>query len=189
MPDDEQPATFEAPGSSADRTAGPASSTPLDALRAETKREVRLPSEDLSVPERPGWGMRFDPNRVDGDKMKRWAENAVPTGNRRQRRARGGEVDITEADQMKFAKSVLRATHEAFLWQAPDGEDWQVVVKENGDTLSLNDDEFLDMVGAATPDAALTLWYVSEGHLLQAAGEVVDAAGFGEGDVNPLAAQ
>lgn len=167
----------------------PASTTPLDALRAEAKKEVRLEPLDLSVPNRPGWGMRFDLNVIDGDKMRHWTQQAVG-GNRQQRRSRGGEIDLTEADQMKFAKTVIRATHRAFLYQMPGSEEWQVVIPEEGESpLSLQDEEFLTMVGAATPDEGLRIWYGSDGHVMQVASEIVEMAGYGEGDVNPLMAQ
>jgi hypothetical protein len=158
----------------------------LAALRAEAVREVRLPSLNLSVPARPDFGMRFDVN-IPSDQLVRWSS-------RSERGPKGKE----EVDSRKFASLVLLSTLTAILHR-PDsagadevsGELWEAITSDGPEAVALtfHDDEIQDLLGASSPDAALRAWYGSDGHLMQAATSILNAAGYAEDDVNPLMAQ
>lgn len=156
----------------------------LAAFRSEVAREVTLPAINLSVPTRPDFGMRFDVN-IASDMLVKWAKKA-------ERGPKGKE----EVDPRKFATMVILATHRGFLHRPEGagveevpGSEWEVVVSDTTDRpLTFADEDLLDLLGAASPEAALRAWYGSDGHILQTAEDITAAAGYAEDDVNPLMA-
>jgi hypothetical protein len=183
--------TFASPAPDAPRgepraTREVAKDSALAALRTEATREVRLPALNLSVPARPDFGMRFDVN-IPSDQLVRWSSKS-------ERGPKGKE----EVDARKFASLVILSTLTSILHR-PDsadsaevsGELWEVVTSDGPEAtaLTFQDDEIQDLLGASSPDAALRAWYGSDGHLLQTATDILNAAGYAEDDVNPLMAQ
>lgn len=150
----------------------------LAAFRQEATKRVAIPALRLDVPGRPGFGVEFDVNGLTVMQMQKWA-----------RKSSVGPKGGDDVDPLRFSLLLIRATQKAFLHQTEDDEWLPVVDDETGETLTFQSDAIQQTMGVIGPEEAIRAWYGTEGHIIQTATEVTAHAGFGDGDVNPLAAQ
>lgn len=154
-----------------DYEATPVSTTkpgsPLDALREALKVKAENEPVRLRVINRPAITIVFDTN-IDSERLKAWDKAAVrKTGKGK------GDKDIIIWSSMILANQMSGLLYE--------GE--EVLDPETEQPLTIRSNIFRDLLGlpdTADRELVLKTLYGSDGHLIQAAGRVMQEAGYGD---------
>lgn len=146
----------------------------LDLLQKAMKESIRLEEIIVRIKGRPTLALRVDPN-IDGELFQRWQRSAT-VGKQRQ----GQTANV---NSIKFCAIVIANTTTAVLVHVK-GDKWQEVKGSDGEALNFQSVEFRDMISANTPlsngtELVRKLFGV-DGHMIDAANKIVEAAGFGE---------
>lgn len=145
--------------------------SPRDALRATLQAKVSLEPLTLAVPARPSVGVQFDLN-FEFDLINHW-------------RNRAKSKNMPEGfDPKRFALYVIADRGRGIFMNG------QEVLSEDGKPFTFYNKELLNWLGANTQTDAVRALYGVDGHILQVANRVVEAAGYGdevdlEGDEDP----
>lgn len=140
-----------------------AASSPLEALRATLRKEVERDPITLVVPSRNGVAIRFDTN-IDADALEAWRRKS-----RKRDRRSGTEV----IDPIKLACTVIGN-------QAREITMGGDAVTDGGEPVLFYSPVLHEMVGASNTLEAVRMMFGVDGHLLDAADRVVEAAGYGD---------
>lgn len=145
-------------------TPSPVSGTsPLEALRATLRKEVERDPIVLVIPSRNGVSVKFDAN-IDADMLNAWRKKC-------QKRDRRTGMDVP--DPVKLACTILgNQAREIRMEGQP--------VRVDGEPVLFYSPELHEMVGAHSTLEAVRMLFGVDGHLLDAADRVVDAAGYGD---------
>lgn len=137
--------------------------TPLQDLAAVLSQEVTSEPITLVVPARNGVKIRFDTN-IDLPMLQMW-----------RRRSKVQRKD--EYDEMKFSRLVIanQAMQIIFNGQEANGVD--------GKPLNFRHRELWSMLNVDGPQNAVTKMFGIDGHIMNAAQDVVRAAGFDDADM------
>lgn len=160
--------TFEEPASAQRVNAG----SPLDILRKAIEEEVRPDDLILPVPTRRHIKLAYN-TAIDGEKFQMWQRRCV---------VKKGSTDV---DVLKLSCIVLANQCKAVLVDH-NGTDTEVL-GDDGQSLNFTHPDFRNMLLAKRPNGVANSstqlvrdLFASDGHLLSAAREVIEAAGYGE---------
>lgn len=159
----------------------------LDALQAALSENVRLDNLHLRVPRRPTLRIIVDPN-IDGEQFQRWQRSAMI--------GKSKNIQNAQYDSIKLCAITLANTMVGLEVKDKRTDEYTEVRDSNGAAMTFTNPELKKMLVGDEPVISGTILvrklFGNDGNLLDAAGQVMDAAGYGdddgeEGGSDPLA--
>lgn len=144
--------------------------TVFDDLRTELETPVEVQPLFLQVPNRPSIEVIYEP-AIEFDLLRAWIKKSS-TGRKK------------EFDPLLFAFQILSFTCRGIRIRGKEAT-------EDGEPMTFASRTLQEMLGTTNPRAAIRNLYGGEGHIISASQYVLEAAGYGdvdmdEGDDNPL---
>ncbi|WNM67068.1 tail assembly chaperone [Gordonia Phage Schomber] len=148
----------------------------LDALRAALSENVRLDNLHIRVPRRPTLRIIVDPN-IDGEQFQRWQRSAMI--------GKSKSIANAQFDSVKLCAVLLANTMVGLEVRGEDGE-YTEVRDEHGGSLNFQNPELRKMLigDREVPSGTVLVrkLFGNDGHMIDAAGQVMDEAGYGDSD-------
>lgn len=132
-------------------------------LRAALTAKVEVEPVVYGVPTRPGVELRFLPD-IEFDLLRGWMKAAARNKKK-------------EFNPLAFAYMVISKTNTGVLFNGKEETD------SEGNPLTVTHNEFRQMVGANEVSSAIHRLYGNDGHIIQVAQKVVEAAGYDDMDM------
>lgn len=134
-----------------------------DDLRSALSESVGVESVEFIVPQRPNVEMIFQPD-IEFDLLRSW----MNTASRNKKK---------EFNPLTFAYQVISKTNTGVTFNGNQEFD------SEGSPLTVTHKEFQTMLGASDVTSAIRRLYGIDGHIIQVAQKVVEAAGYDDVDV------
>lgn len=149
----------------------------LDALQAALSEEVRLDNLHLRVPRRPTLRIIVDPN-IDGEQFQRWQRSAMI--------GKSKSIANAQYDSVKLCAVVLANTMVGLEVRDKETGEYAEVRDENGGAFTFQNPALRHMLigDKEVPSGTVLVrkLFGNDGDLLGAAGQVIEAAGYGDND-------
>lgn len=147
--------------------------TVMDDLRAELAQDVSVEPIALNVPNRPNFNVVFQPF-IDFDKLKKWTKAC-----------KEGRKPDAPVDQLKLCCIVLAETCVGLQYKPRGAKEYREMLDE-GDPLTFKSKKLSTMLGVVMGgyQGTIAKMYGSDGHILYVAKIVLDAAGYGDYDLD-----
>lgn len=151
--------------------------SPLELLAREIDERESAEEELLPV-EVPKLGIRLMcSTRISGKEWQAWQKRAIPQARRR-------KATALDLDQVELMCTVLVETCEHIEFRrGPQGSgEWAVMPGNDGEPMTLKSDELLRRFNQMDSASMVMKLFGNDAALLKAGQEVVDAAGWGDGE-------
>lgn len=149
----------------------------LDALQAALAEEVRLDNLHIRVPRRPTLRIIVDPN-IDGEQFQRWQRSAMI--------GKSKSIANAQYDSVKLCAVVLANTMVGLEVLDKETGEYTEVRDENGGAFTFQNPALRHMLigDKEVPSGTILVrkLFGNDGSLLDAAGQVIEAAGYGDND-------
>lgn len=139
----------------------------VDQVRAELTAEAEETAFPVDVPKRPGYRVFFATDIAE--------ETIVSLRTKATKKIEGGPKQVNRAI---FSALILA---ELFVRMERQGE----AVELDGKPLTFKSRSFLDLYEAKSTATAIRKFFRKDGHLIVAADKVLEAAGWGDADLDP----
>lgn len=134
---------------------------PLDALAAAIKQEVVREDVTFPVPSRPGMTIRYS-TAVDMEHVQNW------------RRSSHDKSAQDNFNVLKFSMLIIANTAKAFAFEG------QEAFGGDGERISFTSPEVGEWTGQKRALDRVRVIFANDGHIISTAGEVMEAAGYGD---------
>lgn len=140
--------------------------TALDEVAAELRQPVEDDPLELEVPARDGWSASYSRD-LDAHALARW------------RKASTDRKAVDGIDTLALAQRILANQQVTIVRRG-------VELDDDGHPMTVRSRAFLDLIDATSPLEAVRKLYGRDGHVMAAANEVLNAAGYAD-DVSEVA--